>query len=150
MIDKIFRKRHIEIIFPENWLFPFSICNVIVFQRQPFIALLTFHANCLLKRHFFMKYQILFSGKNKNIDLSSAELAQRVIKVKVFNLWLFFQHDNRSREEMTYWERRQYFLATGRSPRSRIPARGRGLSSGGGTRPLRGGRGLSSRGKSNH
>ena len=32
-----------------------------------------------------MKCQILFSGKNKKntIDLSSAELAQRVVKVKV-------------------------------------------------------------------
>ena len=31
-----------------------------------------------------MKFQILFSGKNKKniIDLSSAELAQRVVKVK--------------------------------------------------------------------
>ena len=38
---------------------------------------LTFHANCLLK------CQILFSGKNKKniINLSSAENAQRVVKV---------------------------------------------------------------------
>ena len=32
-----------------------------------------------------MKYQILFSGENKKniVSLSSAELAQRVVKVKV-------------------------------------------------------------------
>ena len=31
-----------------------------------------------------MKFQILFSGKNKknNINLSSAELAQRMVKIK--------------------------------------------------------------------
>ena len=33
-----------------------------------------------------MKYQILFSGKNnKNINLSSAEIALRVVMVKTFS-----------------------------------------------------------------
>ena len=47
-----------------------------------------------------MKCQKLFSGKNKKniINLSSAELAQRVVKVKeLFNMdliqpWLYFSH----------------------------------------------------------
>ena len=39
-----------------------------------------------------MKYQVLFSDKNKkNINMPSAELAERVIKVKHNNLPLFFQ-----------------------------------------------------------
>ena len=46
---------------------------------------MTFHANYLLRR-----YQILFSGKNKKniINLSSAELAKRVVKVKSYLLIL--------------------------------------------------------------
>ena len=42
-----------------------------------------------------MKYQILFSGKNKknNIsNLSSAELAKRVVKVNQLNMIVFFQY----------------------------------------------------------
>ena len=42
-----------------------------------------------------MKCQILFSGKNKknNIILSSAENAQRVVKVKliIFQMWVIYE-----------------------------------------------------------
>ena len=44
---------------------------------------MTFHANCL--ETVCMKFQIRFSTKNKKniINLTSAEFAQRVVKVKV-------------------------------------------------------------------
>ena len=48
-----------------------------------------------------MKCQILFSGKNKknNIILSSAENAQRVVKVKIF-IYLFI--NSRTSVALTY------------------------------------------------
>lgn len=44
--------------------------------------------------------------------------------------WPLLQHDNRMREDMTFWERKQMFLKTGRyppsGPRGRGGFRGRG------------------------
>ena len=61
MLGKIFSKQHFKLFF---LFFPWK-------------KVLTFHANCR------MKDQSLFSGKNKKniVNLSSAELAQRVVKV---------------------------------------------------------------------
>ena len=87
-LGKIFSRRQIDDIF-------------LIFPRKQD---LTFQANCLLRRQFAwnvkscflgkirktketicLKCQILFSGKNKKniINLSSAENAQKVVKVKV-------------------------------------------------------------------
>ena len=65
---KIFSKQNFEIIF------------LIVPRKQD----LTFHANRLPMEMICMKCKILFSGKNKKntTSLSSAELAQRKVKVK--------------------------------------------------------------------
>ena len=65
---KIFSRWHFEIFF---FFFP---------EKQDLI----FHANCPLET-ICMKCQILFHGKNKKyiINLLSAELAQRVVKVNV-------------------------------------------------------------------
>ena len=62
MLGKIFSRRHFDVFsFPQN------------------IGFLTFNVACLL-----MKCQRLFSGENKKniINLSSVELAQRVVKIK--------------------------------------------------------------------
>ena len=43
-----------------------------------------FQANCLQWRKFSIKSQILFSWKNqKNINLSPAEITQRVVKIEM-------------------------------------------------------------------
>ena len=50
------------------------------FPRKQDLAL---YANCLPLETIDMKGQILFSGKNKkNVILSSAELAKKVVKLK--------------------------------------------------------------------
>ena len=63
-LGKFFSRRHIEIFF-------------LIFPRKQELA---FHSNCL----HCIKCQNLFSWKEnrKNINLSSTELAQRVVKVK--------------------------------------------------------------------
>ena len=53
---------------------------------------LTFHANCPMET-ICMKCLILFPGENKkNIKFSSAELAQRVIKVKKKSRYVVIKH----------------------------------------------------------
>ena len=66
-LGKIFSRRHFEIFF----LFSQKTGNDISCKSSP-------------KETICMKCQILFSGKNKKniINLSSAENAQRVVKVK--------------------------------------------------------------------
>ena len=67
MPSKIFSRRQIEIFF--------------LFSRK---LVLTFHANCLKWRQTAWNVESCFSGENnKNINLLSAESAQRVVKVKV-------------------------------------------------------------------
>ena len=75
--DKIFSRRHTEIFF----LFSHRI------QLSPFLKT-GFAISCKMSplETICMKCQILFSGKNKKYyNLSSAELAQRVVKVKEIN-----------------------------------------------------------------
>ena len=67
-LGKIFSRQYIEIFF--------------LFFPEKFLI---FHANCLQWRQFAwnVKSCFLFSGNKKNImNLSSAELAERVVKVK--------------------------------------------------------------------
>ena len=60
-----------------------TIGNIFFFSRK---LALTFHANflCKLSPTIYTKNQSLFSGKSKKniVSLSSAEFAQRVVKVK--------------------------------------------------------------------
>ena len=65
-LGKIFSRRHIEIIF-------------LFFPRK---QALTFHANCLQGDNLHEMLNLVFWENKKNINLSSAESAQRVVKVK--------------------------------------------------------------------
>ena len=69
-LGKIFSRQHIEIFF---LIFP---------RRQD----LTFHADCLQWRHFAWNVKSCFPEKNKkNVNnLWSAELAQRVVQIKIY------------------------------------------------------------------
>ena len=77
-LAKIFSRRHITILF------------FLIFHREK-----GFDSSCKLSptETICMNFQILFSGKNKkNINLSSAQLAQRVEKVK--KTWTITRENN--------------------------------------------------------
>ena len=85
ILSKIFGRRHFEIYF----LYFLYLKYISYFSQKT-----GFDISCKLspKETICMKCQILFSGKNKkNINLSSAENSQRVVKVNM-SLWMMFKY----------------------------------------------------------